>query len=284
MICISPRLICLGAAENLAERLPHPTTRSTHNKIGGVASFVGLLSVLLGAATVSAAEATGPFFAEDFNSAAPNANLFGYENFTVAGGVIRSNGMIADHNDRRYIRTVASDYNTRDFRFELTFTTTLINEVGIMYMGIGRGNKRTDQPGYGYNEPWESLYFRAHTPNIADGFIGIADSPVNDLVIVGDIPNGGTHRARIEKLGQAITFAIDRNYNGTFVADMSHTFPDITVVAPYLDPLNSRLFFGTALATDSFDNMVVAPIPEPTSVVGLAIGAMCVAVWGRRRG
>jgi MYXO-CTERM domain-containing protein len=74
----------------------------------------------------------------------------------------------------------------------------------------------------------------------------------------------------IEKIGNAITFAIDRHYNGAFVADMSHTFANINAVAPYLDPLNSRLFFGTAFPEDYFDDMLVAPIPEPaTWLLGL---------------
>jgi hypothetical protein len=36
---------------------------------------------------------------------------------------------------------------------------------------------------------------------------------------------------------------------------MSHTFPNINTVAPYLDNLNSRLFFRTVLPGDSFDEM-----------------------------
>lgn len=232
---------------------------------------IALLSFVVSLRLVATCQAVEmeAFFHEDFNSGL-NPNLFGYENFTLDNGVIRSNGLISDHNDRRYIRTVVSDYNTRDFRYDLTFTTTLMNEVSINYMGIGRGNRRTDQS-FGYNEPWESLFFRIHTPNVGDGFVGVANHPVGDIVILGDIPNGGLHRARIEKIGKSITFSVDRNYNGVFAADMSHTFPNIDTVAPYLDDLNSRLFFGTAFPDDYFDDMLIAAIPEPNTAVLLVL-------------
>ncbi len=248
----------------------------------GRAALLAVFVAVLCASPLHAAE-DSVYFSENFNSGQQNPHLFGYENFTLADGVIRSNGLIANHDDRRYIRTTTSDYNTRDFIYELTFTTTLVDQVSINYMGIGRGNKRTDQPNFGYNEPWESLTFRVHTPNVQDGYISIADSPVNDLVILGDIPNGGTHRARIKKVGKEITFSIDRNYNGIFSADMSHTFPDIEVVAPYLDPLNSRLFFGTALPVDSFDDLLIAPIPEPAGVVLCVMGMAALACLRRNR-
>src|SRR5688572_6216820 len=78
--------------------------------------------------TPSQAQDPAAFFTEDFNSEIASPNLVGYENFTVANGVIRSDGAISNHNDRRYLRSVVSDYNTRDFRYELTFTTSLQNE------------------------------------------------------------------------------------------------------------------------------------------------------------
>jgi hypothetical protein len=237
----------------------------------------------IGSATITpSCFATGEavYFSEDFNSGMPNPNLFGYENFTLANGVIGSNGRFSDVNDRRYIRTTVSDYNNRDFRYELTFTTTLLNQTSINFMGIGRGNRRADN--CCHNEPWESLYFRFHTPNVADGYIGIADNPSHE-VRLGDIPNAGTHRARIEKIGNAITFSVDRHYNGVFSADMSHTFPNINTVAPYLDNLNSRLFFGTVLPDDHFDDMLVAPIPEPTTWLLLVIALAPLArLRGRR--
>ena len=86
---------------------------------------------------------------------------------------------------------------------------------------------------------------------------------------------------RIEKVGNAITFSIDANFNGNFAADMTHTFPDLTSVAPFLNSGNSRLFFGTVFPNDSFDNMSV--VPEPASAVTLAVGAILLAGSRRKR-
>jgi hypothetical protein len=209
-----------------------------------------------------------PFFVEDFNSGLPSPNLLGYENFTLDDGAIRSNGLISDDNDRRYMRTAISDYNARDFRYDLTFTT---NTDGIHFIGIGSGNRR---PGvqFGHNEPWESLFFRVHAPNAAGGYVSVANHPASDVVVLGNLPTAGTHRSRIEKVGSAITFSIDRNYQGVFVADMSHTFPDIAAVAPFLNNSNSRLFFGTVYAIDSFDDMSV--VPEPGGIMSLGVAAI----------
>ncbi|HEY3395885.1 MAG TPA: PEP-CTERM sorting domain-containing protein [Lacipirellulaceae bacterium] len=225
-----------------------------------------------------AAAPQGLYFVEDFNSGLPNPNLVGYEHFTLENGAIRRNGIYSDGNDRRYMRTVATNYNEVNFRYELTFTTSVLSSDSLNFMGIGTGDRR---PGgqFGHNEPWESLYLRVHTPNTAGGYVGIANHPSNELAIIGNITSAGTHRGRIEKVGNSITFSVDANYNGTFIADMAHTFPDLAAVAPFLTNTNSRLFFGTVFPNDKFDNLSI--VPEPDSLLILALGAATIV--GRRR-
>jgi hypothetical protein len=50
----------------------------------------------------------------------------------------------------------------------------------------------------------------------------------------------------------------------------------------YPDPLNRRLFFGTALPVDSFDNLLIAPTPEPAGVTLAVLGAIGLATWRPR--
>ena len=206
-------------------------------------------------------------FSEDFNTATENPNLEGYSKFTVDDRVIRRNGSFSDLNDRRYMRTTATDYNDGDFRYELTFTTTHLTRTSINFIGLSSGDRRPGPSQFGHNEPWESLFFRIHTPNVDSGFVGISNHPATNLLGIGNIPTAGTHRARIDKIGNEITFAIDAHFSGTFVSDMSHTFTDLTSVAPFLDSTNSRLFFGTVLPDDSFDDFSVANPNSPSTLV-----------------
>jgi hypothetical protein len=69
-------------------------------------------------------------------------------------------------------------------------------------------------------------------------------------------------------------FSIDRHYNALFASDVSHTFPNLAEVAPFLTNQNSRLFFGTVFPNDSFDNMLVARYLSRVSMLLLAIAAM----------
>ena len=282
MSCSSHRigyLAILSAPIALVGRLSHSSS-VRRSIVATVLPALAILFTPIGNAKLFATAPTELFFSEDFNSDSLNPNLTGYEKFALGGGVIRRNGVFQDGNDRRYMRTTATNYNEVDFRFELTFTTSTLSETSINYMGIGSGDRRPGST-FGHNEAWESLHFRVHTPNVAGGYVGLTNHPATDLVIIGAIPSPGTHRGRIEKVGNAITFAIDANFNGNFVADMTHTFPDLTAVAPFLNSGNSRLFFGTVFPNDSFDNMLV--VPEPASAVTLAVGAILLAGSRRRR-
>ena len=165
------------------------------------------------------------------------------------------------------MRTTSTDYYNVDFRYELTFTTTRLSRTSINFIGLGSGDRRPGPSQFGHNEPWESLFFRIHTPNVAGGAVTIANHPASDLLGIGSIPTAGTHRARIDKIGNEITFSIDADFGGTYIADMTHTFTDLMSVAPFLDNTNSRLFFGTTLPDDSFDDMGVTLVPEPATIM-----------------
>lgn len=222
------------------------------------------------------------FFEEDFNSGVPNPLLQGYSNFTLADDVIRRNGSYQDVNDRRYISTVATDYNEVDFDFGLTFTTQPLPQTSIHFLGIGFGDRR---PGgeFAHNEPWESLFLRIHAPNVNGGPVTISNHPATDLGGLGNLPTAGTHRALVRKRGDEIVFQIDADYDGTFQSDMSYTVPDYHVVAPFLNASKSRLFFGTVFPNDSFDDFQVA-VPEPSSFALGVIGVLALGMlaMGRR--
>ena len=213
-------------------------------------------------------------FTDSFD-AANNPLLEGYDRFTVGSGVIRRDGQFADVNDRAYMRTVDTDYNGIDFDYRLTFTTQPLSQTSINFIGIGFGDRR---PGgqFAHNEPYNSLYLRIHAPSVINGEVGIGNAPASSFAILGNIPVGGRHEFLLRKRGFSMEFAIDANFDGTFLADMSYVVDDYRTVAPFLDNTQSRLFFGTVFANDSFDNLRIT-IPEPSTGVmaGIACGLLC---------
>jgi hypothetical protein len=61
---------------------------------------------------------------------------------------------------------------------------------------------------------------------------------------VGNLPDTGAFIARIQKQGNAVTFAVGTDHNGTFRADMSTRIDDMRAIAPSLNDHNMHLYFG----------------------------------------
>src|SRR5690606_12918657 len=118
-----------------------------------------------------------------------------------------------------YIRTRRADHAGRDFRFEVSLTLNAVGQVSIAFVGIGRGRAEL---GRNNQEPQDSLFFRIHAPDTADGFVSLSNNHAS-LGTLGHLREPGTHRVRIEKMGKRVEFSIDAHYNGTFTADLSHT-------------------------------------------------------------
>ncbi len=213
----------------------------------------------------------GRTFEEDF-SGTVITNLEDEDNaYTVSGGKIK-NTASTSVNDRHYIRTHVTDYNTVDFVAELTFTLT--NDTGDMlhFFGLGAGIpdlNATDEPATG-------AYFRIHSPNTVSGrvdasFRNLTFAGSDGLANIGQMTNsGGTHRARLAKSGNELTFSMDVNFDGidddgdgsVFDAAFTYTVADLTAAtaAPFLDNTNSRIFFGTASRIDTFDDFKVTAV------------------------
>jgi len=201
--------------------------------------------------------AGSPDYLESFSGNALPTWLEG-PGFTVSGGTIGRTGN-SDPSDRQYVRTVRGDYLSQDFVAEISFTTSITPSSSLMYFGLGQG-----QPiqGEAYNEAINSIYFRIHTPNTADGYVGFTNARVSDAAILGNIAQAGLHRARIEKVGQQLTVQIDANYNGAFVPDLSYVVNDLGAFAPFLNGQNGHIFFGTALPNDRFDDLSITLLPR----------------------
>lgn len=190
------------------------------------------------------------FFDEDFSSGEPNASLEGYSGFVLSDGSIHRNTQsTVDDWDRGYLRTLARDYNERDFVFELTYVSA---ENDITFVGIGLG----DGEGQAYEEPGLSMNFRIHSPDLADGRIDV--NTAQGGIEIGNVRLKGPNRVRIEKRGNRISFAIDKEFNGVFSADVKREFI-LSTAGSFLADDRCHLFFGSARAGTRFDDLTIYP-------------------------
>lgn len=247
--------------------------------------LLGLLAVL----QMSAAHGGLLFFSENFDATTVTNNLsvptgwtFGTD--STPNGVAQNNA-----SQRTYISTAATNYNTVDFTYEITFSVRG-GAYGIAFFGIGSGQPNPDF----YDEPYGAFFLRQAPSSFARGetswTISTPTDPENpsENIFLYSGGGDGTYRAQLLKSGSSLTLGIDGNYTGgPFAADFTITksLADLS----FLDATNSRLFFGTGDSATTFDNLsITAPVPEidPAgmgSVLALVAGAVGLMERHRKR-
>ncbi|HEY0590785.1 MAG TPA: hypothetical protein VGF40_03385 [Thermoanaerobaculia bacterium] len=160
--------------------------------------------------------------------------------------------------NRSYVTTAAGDYLGSDWTFEVTFETSPFAPDDILFIGLGEAV----QDGLFFNEPRNSVNFRIHQGSAAFGTGWQVDVAAHDwgflsfpfLTSAGQLPGpeGGTHIARIRKIGNRMSFEIV----GTGVAAV---IPDLAAAAPFLPYVPQRLFFGNASSAYAFRDVRVLP-------------------------
>ena len=205
--------------------------------------------------TLTTAPTNFPTLSSDFSGNTLPSFLQG-AGFTVSEGTVQRTGAI-NHDDRAYLRTIDGNLTDKNFRFELTVNTGLSQPVDIYYVGFGKGDWRPDGA---YQEPVDSLFFRNHGYTTAGGVASVANGPVRPMKDLGFIQEPGTHRLRMEKLGRKITFSMDAFYDTSFHADFTYVVDDYLQAVPTLSQGNAHLFFGSANATNRFDDFLFEPL------------------------
>ncbi len=166
------------------------------------------------------------------------------------------------------VRTLATDYFTRDFVFDAVVQFKNIQDNGTGYIGIGENGR---EGGWTLNSVMVHL--------VGPGRAG-AESPGGMAEVVthknpyppklGKLPNVGPHLVRLEKKGNELTTSIYANFDEAAGVgakpDFTHTISDLAKDAPYLTRLNSALFFGGAVTFKalrlSVDGKFVDPGPH----------------------
>jgi hypothetical protein len=227
-----------------------------------VGRYLAVATNIYGAVTSSVATVRLPetSFTENFDGLTVPPNLevaAGYvfgTNSSPPGKAQNTSGNLS------YIRTVADNYATLDFTFQVTVSVTNGFGLFIAFVGIGSG---LGDPAYS-GEPGGSAYlgcdFVTHfggelyfftAPGFGAGHNGVAISP-NSLL------SGGTHRVQIQKQGDVLSFGLHLNYaGGPFVATYS-TNLSLSANLSYLNATNSHLFFGTMAPQITFDDLFIA--------------------------
>lgn len=213
---------------------------------------------------------------ENFDTAAESGLHPALED--VAGSYTFTGDVAENTGPRSYVRTRATDYNLVDFVAEITFTLPAgATGPNAAYFGIGGGMP----DGTEFNDPIPAFYFQSGNLRVEqDAGESSPDSVVATFSAEGD----GTHRLRIAKSGDDVTFSVDFNFaGGSFVVDESQTL-SLAGIAPYLDDTNSRIFFGSENTTTRtvFDDLLITVIPTPAALPA-GIGLLGVALMRRRK-
>jgi len=249
------------------------------------------LSILLAFIVVASSAQGGLSFTDDFSSSSPNGNLsvptgwtFGTD--STPNGVAQNNNRQYDPESesfstpRTYVSTVASNYSTVDFVYEVTFSVA----GDIAFVGIGSGQPNANF----YDEPYGAFFLRQFPDSFEAGKTGWTIStltaPANpsENIFPSSGSGDGTYRAQLLKSGNSLTLGIDVDYSGgPFAADFAITKSLLTDLS-FLDSTNARLFFGTAGSATTFDDLVVTAVPEP-STYAMALAGLACGGWHLRR-
>ena len=224
-------------------------------------------------------------FTEDFSGTTINSNLAAPSEFIFGPNSSPIGTAQNPSGTRRYITTVATDFNTVDFVFEVTYTVGTPTAAQTPFIGFGSGAEDSNF----FFEPHTSIYLRQFPDDFESGQLRLTISSAAQIppqnppeYALSDTPGpgNGTHRARITKTGNIVTLSEDEDYTGGVFTPDYATSRNITTDLAFLNNTNSRLFFGVQSGNTTFDSLTVSVVPEPSSML-LVVGG--IALYSRRR-
>lgn len=181
-----------------------------------------------------------------------------------------------------HLRTRQADYVNKNFTYDVVFHFT--PERSALLVGLGADEREGN---------WirKSVVGRLMSP-VAGGDVQLVMENVADATL-GHLGNDtGPHMLRMQKHGNALTFALCINYRGTFTPDFIRTLPDLKAAMPTLGAKNSRIFMDDGgvvekvrltvegEATESSDLALDIP---PKVVAGRAVHVQVIKAAGARR-
>lgn len=244
-----------GGETNVATVWLNSGTNDLPPELADVEYHVGQGETLVAESTSSERDYRQPFDAPNLPAE------FEGDRFGVVNGVAKRINWEQDRYNR-WLRTRRTDYLAEDFSYEVTFNTEFSKETdlfGASIIGMGSGTFIDGATG---RELIDSLFLRFSRADRNGGVVRLEGVWGQTLATLGSIPLAGVHRARIEKLGDQVTFSIDVAYDGVFQADLSHTEPSLAAAVPKLTNANTRLFMVSSVGTDWFDDVAIVNLPR----------------------
>lgn len=195
------------------------------------------------------------FFVEPLRAGVLKADLHDADGAFVVSreGVRRRGNEPAGSAQRHYITSDFSDYLASDWTFEVTFQTSANAPDDVLFIGFGEGSP----DGTFFGEPRDSVNFRIHQGRTAFDTGWRVDVAAHDegflsfpyIVTAGYLPGaeGGTHIARIRKVGNQVSFEI-------LGSGIAVVISDLAAAAPFLNGSPVRIFFGNASSAYAFSD------------------------------
>lgn len=186
---------------------------------------------------------------------------------------------------RRYLRTVATDYSNVDFVFEITATIGAGDASQAAFVGFGEGLGDENF----FFEPHTSAYLRQFPDDFEGGRSSFTISsapqmppnqPPTTVISTEPAPGSGVHRFQIRKSGDVVVFTIDEDYNGVFTPTYSIS-KSLSIDLPFLTNTNARLFFGTQGSSTTFDDLRLVVDGPLTAQIENAVEVRFLAAPGK---
>lgn len=220
--------------------------------------MIVVAAVFIGIAAPHRAAAQEQFFVEPLRAGVLSPNMQDNDSAFVVTreGARRHANEPAGSADRHYVASASADYLSSDWTYEVTFKTSANAPDDVLFIGFGEAVPDDTF----FNEPRNSVNFRIHQGQTAFDTGWRVDVAAHDagflsfpyLVTAGNLPgaDGGTHIARIRKVGTQVSFEI-------LGSGIAVTIADITAAAPFLNGTPVRVFFGNASSAYSFSDVRV---------------------------
>ena len=187
-------------------------------------------------------QSVGPqkYFLETFSQSDVGPNLVDLQSgFTVDSGAAHRPAVIG----HSYLATQRTDYNQDDWMFSVDWN---LAPWDMPVVGIGAASPSNYNLVVGTPDQSVYLHVDTHQPYGNPGQISIVVQSAGwdrTIIPIGDfVGSWGTYSIEVEKSGNAVTFGL---YDTTGALMGSGTIDDLTVTAPWLNDLNSRLFVGS---------------------------------------
>jgi hypothetical protein len=268
--------------------------------------FITAISAALAGAPVMAATSISSGFAGPaLDAGLTQTHAEPSTTLTLSGTAAFTGG--ANNNYRSYVGTVGSDYAVSTNNWTATIEVRNSGFVGAqLYFGLGTGTSiDNNDPIYGTpqgsTESQPATFMFMYDPTFEDsntaplirsvgtvrkqsnqgywaGETNYSDAQFDTRVgTTGGVASGAFYRYSMayDYLSQTLTFDVDQisGFGGTVTSSAAGNFGVLSLTGMGYDSSNGKIFFGGN--NNTFDNLSVTVVPEPSAALLGGLGMLC---------